>query len=324
MPSKIEISHKTIVFTVIFLISLFLLYQIKEIIFLVFVAFVLMSALKPWTDYLEKFYIPKTISVLVVYILFIIILAFIGSSVVPPLVIQSVRLGEILPSYISDFLPFVKLDTQLLVQQVAPFSQNILKVTFGVFNNLIALFTIFVISFYLIIERKNMEPHLSNFMGEEGAKRLLTIFRKIEQRLGAWVRGQLTLMLAVGLLTFLGLILLGLPYVLPLAIIAGILEIIPTIGPIISAIPAVLVGLTFSPLFALGVAGLYFVIQQVENQLIVPIVMRKAVGLPPLITLISLMVGAKLAGITGAILAVPMVVAIETILSEYLKLKDIH
>lgn len=324
MPRKIEVSYKTIVFTIIFLLFLFLLYQIKDIIFLVFVAFILMSALKPWTDYLEKFHIPKTLSVLLVYLFFIAFLAFIGSSVVPPLINQSVRLVENFPYYIATYFPFVQIDMQFLVQQIAPLSQNLVKATFGVFNNIITLFAILVISFYLIIERKNIEPHLSNFMGEEAAKRVLIIVKKVERRLSIWLRGQLTLMLIVGTLTFLGLTILDLPYVLPLAIIAGVLEIIPTIGPIISAIPAVLVSLTISPLFAAGVALLYFLIQQLENQLIVPIVMKKAVGIAPLVTLISLLIGARLAGLVGAILAIPIVVTIEAIASEYFKLKDIQ
>jgi len=136
--------------------------------------------------------------------------------------------------------------------------------------------------------------------------------------LGAWVRGQLTLALIIGLATFIGLSFLRLPYVLPLSIIAGILEIVPMIGPIISAIPAIIIAFTISPVLALATTAFYFLVQQAEAHLVVPFVMKRAVGLPPLVTIVALMVGAKLAGITGGLLAVPIVVVIQTVVAQYL------
>lgn len=318
MPTKIEISYKTIIFAVLFLIALWLLLEIKDILFLVFVSFILMSALRPLVEGLIRRRIPKTLSVIIVYFIFIIVIGFIGSAIIPPLVTQSAHLSESLPEYLSTVVPFVKVDQQTIVGQIAPIGQNLLKVTLGIFGDVITLVTIFVISFYLIIERKNLDIHLSGLMGEIAARRLLIVIRKIEERLGAWVRGEMALMITIGCATFIGLTILGLPYVLPLAIIAGILEIVPTIGPIISAIPAVIIALTVSPIYALITVAVYFVIQQLENQLVVPFVMKKVVGVPPLVTLLSLLIGAKLAGITGAILAIPIVVTIETIISEYL------
>lgn len=281
-----------------------------------------MSALKPLADYLHRFHMPKPLSVLIVYLGFIILLAATANAVIPPLVSQSIRLAENFPEFISTFIPFMKFDVQLLVQQIAPIGQNLIKVTFGIFSDIIALVTVFVISFYLIIERENLQSHLSMFMGEETAKKIMDILHKVEIRLGAWVRGQVALMAIIGLFTFIGLTILQIPYVFPLAIIAGILELVPTIGPIISAVPAVLVGLTISPLYALITACLYFFIQQLENQVVVPYIMRKTVGLPPLVTLISLLIGWSLAGISGAILALPVVLTIETVFSEYLKIKE--
>lgn len=324
MPTKIEISHKTILFTIFFLILLWFLIQIREIIFWIFIAFILMSALKPTVEYLEKLHLPRIISVLLIYILLILSLVFVVSSFLPPLMSQSLHLTERLPEYIKFGLPFIQFDPQILIQQIAPFGENLLKLTFGLFNNLIAFFTIFVISFYLLIERKNLDSILSRFMGEEAAKKLVEIIKKVEERLGAWVRGQVILALAVGIFTFIGLALISFPYILPLALLAGVLEIVPTIGPIISAIPAVLIALTISPLIALFTVILYFAIQQFENHLIVPIVMKKTVGLPPLVTIIAIMIGAKLAGIGGVLLAVPVVVMVETIMAKYFKLKELH
>jgi len=322
VPSKVEISYKSIVFTVFFLIGLWFLVQVQEIISWVFVAFILMSALKPFADRLEKLHLPRVLAVLINYIVIIILLAFIGSSVLPPLVSESIHLAESLPGYVRSIFPFYTIDSNFISQHITPLGQNLLRVTVGLFSNIIALFTIFVISFYLLIERKYLEPQLASFMGEEGAADIVRIIAKVEQQLGAWVRGQMLLGLIIGVATFIGLILLNLPFALPLAILAAVLEIVPIIGPVISAIPAILIALSISPLMAVATLALYFLIQQAEAHLVVPMVMRRTVGLPPLVTIPALMIGAKLAGITGILLSVPVVVTIATIITEYMKLKS--
>lgn len=320
MPQKVEISYKTTVFTVVLLLLLWLLFMIREIIFLVFVAFILMSAIKPLADYLERQHIPRSLGIILLYLLLIVILAFCGGSVVPVLISETIHLSQSLPGYMSTYLPFVTIDNQLITQQIAPVGENLVKLTIGIFGNIFALFSIFVISFYLLLERRHLESHLIFFMGKAAAVKLTAIIKRVEERLGAWIRGQISLMLVIGIFTFVALLILQLPYTLPLAIIAGILEIVPTVGPIISAIPAVLVGLTVSPFMGLMVILVYIVVQQIENHLVVPFVMKKVVGLPPVVTIITLLIGAKLAGFGGAILAVPVVVTIETLISEYFKL----
>lgn len=324
IPTKVEISHRTIVFTVFFLLFLWFLYQIREIIFLVFVAFILMSAFKPWADFLEKYRVPRIVSVLVIYITIIFGIGYGASSILPSLVTQSIHLGENLPDYLKSVVPFLKIDQQIITQQIAPLGENVLKVTIGVFTNIITLFTLIIISFYLLIERKNLQRYLSSLTSEEKVKIWIGIVGKIEEQLGAWVRGQMMLALTIGIATYIGLSIIGIPFTLSLAILAGILEIVPIIGPIISAIPAILVALTASPFLALVTVAVYFIIQQAESHLVVPFVMRKTVGLPPLVTIISLMVGGKIAGIGGALLVIPMVVTAATLVSEYIKLRESH
>ncbi len=322
MPQKIEISHKTIIFTVFFLLFLWFLFQIKEIIFLVFVAFILMSAFKPLADWLEKFRVPRFVSVLLIYIFIVGTITWGASSILPALVTQSIHLGENLPNYITAVAPFMKIDQQVITQQIAPFSENVVKLTIGVFSNIITLFSLIIISFYLLIERQHLAIHLAGFMGEKEAKKWVAVTSKIEERLGAWMRGQLMLGVTIGVATYIVLSIIGLPYTLSLAILAGILEIIPIIGPIISAVPAILVALTTSPFLAVITGVAYFVIQQSESHIIVPLVMKQTVGLPPLVTIISLMIGAKIAGVGGALLAVPMVVAGATLVAEYIKMRE--
>lgn len=321
MPAKIEISTKTIVFTIFFLILLRFLVEIRSIIFTIFISFILVSAFKPFIERLEKLRIPRVVAVLLVYCSGLSVIIYTGSALLPPLVTQSINLGQHLPKLLKEYFPFISIDIQTLTAQIAPIGENLLKVSVGIFSNIFNIFTLFVVSFYMLLEREHFESHLSQFMGKEATVKFMTILDRVEERLGAWVRGQLTLALLVGIFTYLGLLMLDLPYLLPLSILAGIMEIIPIIGPIISAIPAIMVALTINPILAFATIVVFIVIQQAENHLIVPFVVRKSVGLPPVVTILTLMIGARIAGVLGAILSVPVIVMAETLVSEYIKLK---
>ncbi len=124
-------------------------------------------------------------------------------------------------------------------------------------------------------------------------------------------------MAIIGLMTYLGLQLLGIPYALPLAVIAGLLEAVPNLGPTIAAIPAILIGLTVSPYVGLGALILSIVIQQLENNLIVPKIMESATGTEPLVTILVLLVGFTLGGVTGAILSMPIYLTIKTVIKAF-------
>ncbi len=313
MTTKVEISHKTIIFSVAFLAGLWILFQIRDILFLLFISFLLMTALRPLVDLLIRFRIPRILSIIVIYI---VVFGFFGASLasaIPSLAIQISRLLQELPSIVARVLPSMGVDISSITQQIAPISENVVKVTVSIFSNLITLMTVLVFTFYLLLERKNAEKLLTSWMGEEGARRVIEIFRMIENRLGAWVRGEMLLMVVIGFFVYFGLLLLHVEFALPLAILAGLLEIVPIIGPIISAIPAVFVALGTSPFLAMSVVALYFIVQQVENNLIVPLVMKKSVGISPLVSITALMVGGKLAGITGAMLAVPVLLVMQVV-----------
>ena len=155
------------------------------------------------------------------------------------------------------------------------------------------------------------------FFGDEKKKELGTIIDTLEKRLGGWARGEISLMLLVGVSTFIGLSLIGIPFALPLSILAGILEIVPYLGPVIAAIPSVIIGFGISPLTGFGVAALAFVIQQLENYVFVPKVMEKSVGVSPIITLLALAIGARVAGIVGMIISVPSVITLQVLIKQY-------
>lgn len=319
MAKKIEISHRTIVFTVFFLLGLLFLYQIRQIILALFVSLILMSAFNPSVNRLERWRFPRWLGILIIYfgVLGLLILAL--ASVIPALIDQTGSFAEKIPLLFRQFT-FLGLDPNILASQITRLGTipaNIFKLTVSLFSNIISIFALFVITFYLLLERRNLDRYLQVLFGEGGEKKAKEFVDKVENRLGSWVRGEVTLMVIIGIMTYLGLRFLGVEFALPLAILAGFLEIVPNIGPTISAVPAVLAGLAISPMMALAVAALYFLVQQAENTLIVPKVMQKTVGVNPLVTILSLAVGFKLAGPVGAILAVPVVLLIEVIISEW-------
>lgn len=318
LMQKIEISHRTVIFIFAFLAGVWFLIQIRDILYLLFIAFLLMTAIRPLVEFLAARRVPRFLAILLIYIFVFGFLGVTFGSTVPSLIAESTKLINSLPTFVSRFLPYVNVDVRSFTQQIAPLGENIFRVTLGIFSNIVSLFTVLVFSFYFLIERRNAEAILTDTMGKEAAKWVLDVLREIEFRLGAWVRGQLLLMTIVGVLVYIGLFILRVEYALPLAIFAGILEILPIIGPNVAAIPAILVALTVSPLLAISVAALYFLVQQVENNIIVPQVMKRSVGFSPLVTIVALMIGGRLAGVAGAALAVPAVLTFQVVLHKWL------
>lgn len=315
---KIEISIKTVLFAFALIAALWVLGQIVDILILLFIAFLLMTAIHPLVVMLERVRIPRVLGILLVYAL---VFGVFGASLVgavPALVVQSARLTQELPGFVARILPYWNIDVTAISQQIAPIGESLVKVTLGVFSNIVAVVTVMVFTFYFLMERRHADQILTSIFGEEVSARVLVVLRNIERRLGSWVRGQLLLMAVVGMLSYIGLVMLHIEYAVPLAIFAGLLELVPMIGPTISAIPAVLVALGTSPLLALSVAALYIVVQQIENNLLVPLVMKRSVGFPPLLTILILLVGGRLAGIAGAVLSIPIALVVQEVASDLL------
>lgn len=327
MPKTIELSHRTIVFTVLFLVLVWFLAQITPIIIGLFIAILLMTALNPAVNRLTRAGIPRPVAILVVYILLIGIVVFGLAWIIPPFIDEATRLVNRFPSLVDQAggwfssLGISGIDKSIIESQVSQIGRipfDIVRFTVSFFSNIIVVFSVLIITFYLLAERRNLDRYLLVLFGDDGEKRAKRFVDHLEVRLGGWVRGEITLMSIIGVLTYIGLRLLGIPYALPLAIFAGILEVVPNIGPVISAVPGVVIALTISPVMGLATAALYFLVQQLENSLIVPKVMQKATGVNPLITILSLAIGFQLAGPLGAILAVPIVIVVHVFATEFL------
>lgn len=319
MTRRIDISSKTVVFIAAFGILLWILFHILDIILLFFVAFILMSALNPLVERLRKWKVPKILAVLLVFLLTLAGIISLLTAGLSPLVSQTGNLVQRLGETINSLLQTNIVDQSVIQQEVSKFSAQVVSFTLDLFKNLISWISVLVVTIYMLFDREKMENYVTSFFGERQDK-VKILLRKIEDKLGAWLHGQVLLSAVVGTLVYIGLIILGVEYALPLAIIAALLEVVPVIGPIISAIPAVLIGLTISPLFAALIGGLYLAVQQIENQIIVPQVMKRAVGLNPLLVILAVSIGGRLLGIAGALLAVPIAVVIQLIIQEGLNI----
>ena len=322
---KVEISRRTVIFGIFFVLALYFIWVIQDLIFSLIIAFIIMSALNPAVSFLERFKIPRSISAVAIFTVLIAGLGFLISVLVPPIVEETSALFKHLPGYINQIDTRWGLqgtvDTKELTRSIPNFTNNAFDIVKGLFSNVFFLVTTLFFSLYFLIEEKIMRKLLMRFYEKKDAYAIATVFDKAEVRMRDWVWGELTLMFTIGLMTYIGLTIIGVNYALPLAILAGLLEIVPIIGPTISAVPAIIISLPVSGVLPLFVAVLYFLIQQLENQIIVPLVMKRAVGLNPIVTLAVRIIGGKLAGTLGTILALPITLCTETIIFEVIQLR---
>jgi len=298
------------------------LFEIKSILVSLFIAYILMSALSPAVNFLVNHKFRRGLAVLLVYLSFVIALI----SVVIPLgsfvVLQFKLLFDNFPEYanraaLSFGFSTDALNIKSILSQESEFlGKNALTVTSKFFGGIFSLVTVLVVSLYLLLEKNRFQQGIEGLFSQDKRERVKELLLAVENLLGAWVRGQLTLCFIIGLASFVGLSILQIPYALPLAVLAGILEAVPTIGPIISAIPAVIVASTIAPASAVAVMILYVLIQQLENNLIVPKVMQKVVGLSPVVVILAIGAGGQLMGVIGAILAVPLVLVVTTLVPK--------
>ena len=197
--------------------------------------------------------------------------------------------------------------TKELASSLAGLPSQILKVGISVFSNVLAVVAVFIFAFYLLMSRDKLDEQLAVFFGDDKSKRMAKVVDALEKRMGGWARAQLIIMFLMGVIFYIGLLLLGVPFAIPLALLVALLEIVPTIGPILAVIPAIIVGFGVTPITGFAVAALSFLLHQLESYVFVPKVMEKSVGISPLVILFSLIIGLKLAGVVGAIRRFPKV-----------------
>jgi len=313
---RVEISYKTIVFTFLFAISVLVLWQIRSLIALFFVCFILAETINPAVEKLETKKISRPLAILFIYILLLVFFSFAIAGMIPSLVSQFKGFAIFLPKAVEQLNVF-GVDAQYLSSQLKLFEklpEILSKTTISIFSNIFSAIVVLMITFYMLMERGNLDKYGSDLLGKKGSIVLNKIITRIESRLAHWSKAELLLMIIVGILTYVGYMILGLNFALALGIIAAILELVPNIGPTVTTILASLVALNQSPL-VLGLTIVWgILVQQLENNFIVPRIMKTKVGLNPVVTIFVLAIGAKLGGVMGTVMAIPSFLTIESIL----------
>lgn len=337
----IEINTNTILKFIFLGILLVFLFIIRDILAIFLLAIVIAYALDPAINWLQNKKIPRILGVLTVYIGSLFILAFLFYLIIPPLFVEVKNFAVGVPKFLEGIalsgsgvlenFPTISQPVFENLQEffgsisdfLAKFSQGFIQSLVSIFGGLFSLILILVISFYLAFQEKGIENSIKMVVPKEYEDYVLKIWRRSSQKIGFWLEGQILLGIIVGTLVFIALTILQIKYALSLAILAAILELIPIFGPVIAAIPAIILGFFQAPLLGFILIGVYFIIQQLENHLIYPIVMRKTVGVPPIVAIFALLIGAKLAGFIGLVLAVPIAVIFIEIANDLAERKKI-
>ncbi len=308
------------------ILGLLFLYLIRDIILIIFTAAIIATIITPLVNFLERKKIARWLGAAITYILIAAVISLIGVAVVPKVINQSHVLITRLPETIASLMENFSTKTQSdLVQVLGGWLQGSPGVGKSVFSVLGSVtgqfftgFMIFVIAFYLTIEKKTLSSVIERFIPEKYKGFIDRFLDSVQKEIGSWGRGMLMLVVCVTIMSYIGLSILGVKYALALAVLAGITEFIPYIGSYIGAIPAVIVALTQSPTLALFVIILYIIIQQIQGNLISPYIMHRAVGLDPLTIIVVLLIGGKIAGPLGMILAVPFATIVSILIKDYM------
>lgn len=319
------------------------LYLIRGPLLLVYVSALFATGLAPLVRIIERYRIaaisrrriPRAGAILVIYGTVIGSLAGLIAAALPPIIHQSQEFWKKLPEYMDQAQMrlagwgLIAADSSFkdLLQQ-APSSGGdavgvVLATVSGFVGGIFGVVTILLLTFYMLVDSQNMFGLFVRLFPKGERHRVSEISELIAQKISAWLGGQMLLGLLIGTMSAIGYFLLGVPYFFVLAAVAGIGEMIPMVGPLLAAIPAVLVALTVSPGLALAVALFCWGLQLVENNLLVPKVMGETVGLSAVTVIASLMIGSELLGFVGALLAVPTAAIIQVLIEElYLAEKE--
>jgi predicted PurR-regulated permease PerM len=268
---------------------------------------------------LQKIGLPRILGAFLVYFGAIALIIGVLSMVLPPLAGELAQLAVTLPDYLrqSSFFPEGTQTVtnilsgsqealQQLSQQLGQISGGLLTATSRLVGGFVSLVVILVIAFYLSVQDEGIKRFLKATVPQAHQGYVLKLVARSQRTLAHWLEGGLLVGTAVGLMTFIGLTILGVKFALVLSILAFLFEFIPFLGPILAAIPAIIIAFFQDVNLGLLVVLLYLIVQQTENHILTPQVMKKAVGLNPIFVILALLIGAKLGGLAGLLLAVPL------------------
>lgn len=341
-PRPISITTGTFVRLLMVAAGAYILWILKDLTLLVVTAVVIASALEPGIGFFLKYRFPRVLAVLVMYLAVFGSLFGIVYFMLPPIIDDTSEFLTSVPQYLQTVnlppelsgltdSPLFSADgvaqsgvTSSILETVLTFrsifsdsSDGALRLVSTFFGGMFALVLVIVLSFYFAIQETGVEEFIRLVVPQKQEEYVVDLWGRAKKKIGLWMQGQLILSLIVGVIVYLGLLLLGVPYALLLAVIAALFDLVPIFGSLIAGVVGVIVAFTAGGVpLALIVAGLYFIVNQFEAHLIYPLVVNKVVGIPPLLVILALIAGGTLAGFLGVLLAVPLAAALREFLDD--------
>ena len=335
----IEISATSVLKVLLMVLFFVLLYLLKDILIILLFAIIIASAIAPVANLLESKGLPRLLAVLLLYLVIFGVVLLAVSLVVPFISQDLVQLTTVFPEIVRrvstsldtvqqgapryfDFVSEIQNLLDVLSNYLQQFSQSAFNLVIGIFGGIFSFVAIIVISFYLSVMKRGIESFLSSVVPARFEGYAIDLWQRSEVKVGRWLQGQLLLALVVGLVVYIGLSLMKMKFALIFGLLSMVLEIVPVAGPVLAAIPAIILGFVQSPTLGLWVFVFYTAVQQLENHLLVPLVLGRTTGLNPVVVILALLIGGRLAGIPGAILAVPIATVLVEILEDLAKHKE--
>lgn len=326
----LDISWGTILKIAVAFLSFYLIFLVREILILVIFSIIISILFNPAIDFLQKRKIPRVLATSLVYVFIFGLLGFFVYLIAPLFIFEIRQFSQFFPQYFEKFSPSLK-DLGIATFDsfdnfLTDFGQWLVKASFSIINAISVIFggifsaiTIFTIAFFLSLEEKATEKAIGLFSPKRHETYILNLWQKSQTKVASWFGSRILACLFVGLATFIACKILAIKYSLSFAILAAILNIIPIIGPLVTgAIIFIFTGLD-SWSKATFTLIIFVLIQQIEGNVLTPILTKRLIGLPPFMVLIALMIGGSLWGILGGILAIPLTGVIFEFLRDYLK-----
>ncbi|OGG86797.1 hypothetical protein A2V95_01470 [Candidatus Kuenenbacteria bacterium RBG_16_41_7] len=335
------ISYLSIIRVLIVFLVVFFIYLIRDALALLFVSIIFAAAIDPLVDWLQKRKIPRAASILMIYIILLAVFSLVIILMIPPITEEIGQIISNFPAYyekvsigihtmqsqaddnnIQIGSDSIVKTLQSLSLTLAQTTKSIFVTITSIFGGLFSLLVVLVITFYLTVEENALKYFIKFLTPLKYRAYTMDLINRMQYKIGLWLRGQLLLSIIVGILVYAGLLLFGVKYALLLALIAAILEIVPYLGPWISGIIAVFIAFSDGSIIkVLLVALWYLLVQQAENNIIVPKLMGRMVGLNPIIVIMAIIIGFKLGGVIGGMMGVPVAAAIAVYLTDIIKEK---
>jgi len=314
---------------------LYAVYLIRHVLLLLYISGIFAIGFSPIVRWIERqrllpigTRLPRWLAILILYLFIISAIVGIFAMILPPLIAQARAFWEHLPDLLARGQAFLIdrgfLQRQLSMQELlqrAPGSDGdtvgrVIAAAWGFFGGIFGLFTILILTFYLLVETDAIRSSFLRLFPRGRRSQVANASAEVTVKVSAWLNGQLLLAAIIGITAAIGLWLIGVPYFYVLALIAAVGEMIPIVGPILAAIPAIAVASSVSGQQALWVAIFFFAQQQLENHILVPKIMERQVGISAVVVIVALLVGGSLLGVMGAILAVPTAAIFQVIYQE--------